>query len=121
LVDIRADVEAEVGGDLLIAAAAAVEFVARVSDESDELFFDEVVDVFGFAVFEKPRIGGLSGNLVEALENRDEFFRRQNAHALESLSVCATGRQLVWQQALIVRKRPLPALEFGIERLAETA
>ena len=50
VVDGGADEEAHVGGDLLVAAAAGVEFEGEVADLFGEFEFDEVVDVFGLLV-----------------------------------------------------------------------
>ena len=52
-VDALAHEEAEVGRDLFVAAAAGVQLVAGRSDQRGELFFYEVVDVFGFRIVEK--------------------------------------------------------------------
>jgi hypothetical protein len=46
-IDLRADVEAQVGGDLLVAAAAGVELEAERANALDELDLDEVMNVFG--------------------------------------------------------------------------
>ena len=46
-VDRSADEEPEVGGDLLVAAAAGVELEAEVADGFGEAQLDEVVNVFG--------------------------------------------------------------------------
>ncbi len=53
LIDRGPNIESEIGGDLLITAAAAVQLVAGVSDEGNELLLDEVMHVFGFVVFKK--------------------------------------------------------------------
>ena len=55
LVDRGAHVETQVGRNLLIAAASAVQLVSRVANQCDQLLFDEVVHVFGFAIVEKCR------------------------------------------------------------------
>ena len=46
LVDRGPHVETQVGRDLLVAAAAAVQLVSRVANQRDQLLFDEMVDVF---------------------------------------------------------------------------
>jgi hypothetical protein len=45
--DLLADVEAQVGGDLLVAAAAGVELEAERADALDQRQLDEVMNVFG--------------------------------------------------------------------------
>ena len=47
VVDLRADVEAEVGGDLLVAAAAGVQLETERADALDQRELDEVVNVLG--------------------------------------------------------------------------
>ena len=49
------NVKTQVGRDLLVAAAAAVQLVSRVPNQRDQLLFDKMVHVFRFAVVEKCR------------------------------------------------------------------
>ena len=53
LVNGSPNVEPQVGGNLFVAAAAAVQLVSRVADQRDQLLFDEVMHVFGFVVVQK--------------------------------------------------------------------
>ncbi len=53
LVNRGADVKTQIGRNLLVAAAAAVQLVSRVANQRDQLLFDEVMHVFRFAVVEK--------------------------------------------------------------------
>ena len=55
LVDRGPHVKTQVGRDLLIAAASAVQLVAGVADQHDQLLLDKVMHVFGFAVVQKRR------------------------------------------------------------------
>ena len=55
LVNRSPHVETQVGRNLLVAAAAAVQLVSRVANQRDQLLFDEMVHVFRFAVVEKCR------------------------------------------------------------------
>ena len=59
--DVIADVEAQVGGDLLVAAAAGVELEAERADALDEFEFDEVMDVFGGGVVAHLGLAGFGG------------------------------------------------------------
>ena len=122
LVDRRPHVKTEVGRDLLIAAAPAVKLVARVSDQRGQLLFDKVMHVLGFAVVQKRRgRRGLLANLLEALKNGDQFARGQDFGILQRSRVGAAGGQFFPQQPPVEVERPLPALEVGIERLAESS
>ena len=47
LLDCVAHIEAQVGGDLLVAAAAGVELEAERADLLNQFQFDEVMNVFG--------------------------------------------------------------------------
>ena len=121
-IDVCADVKPQVGGDLLVATTAAVQFVAGVADQRGELLFDEMMDVFGFIVFKiSGRVRGVLSDLRQAVENRIEFAVRQNSGQPQGASVRSTGRKFVWQENAVKRKRPLPAFEIFIERLAEPA
>src|SRR5437868_14637537 len=80
LVNADADVQAQIGGNLLVAAASAVEFVSCIPDKFDQVFLYEVMNIFGFGVFKKRwRNGRPLGNLFQSLENRNELTRRQDA------------------------------------------
>ena len=57
-VDAVAHEEAHVGGDLLVAAAAGVEFEGEGAEELGELELDEVVDVLGVGVEGDHGVGG---------------------------------------------------------------
>ena len=48
-----AEVQAEIGRNLLVAAASAVQLIASVPDQSDQLLLDEVVNVFGLGIVQK--------------------------------------------------------------------
>jgi hypothetical protein len=57
LVNRSTDVEAQIGGNLFVTAAAAVQLVSRVADQHDELLFDEMIHVLSFVVVEKSKRG----------------------------------------------------------------
>ena len=80
--DARTNVEPEVGGDLLVAAAAGVELEGEVADAGAELQLDEVVDVFGVGVVANPGnsaelgIEELRPDAVESLADGRDFGLR---------------------------------------------
>jgi len=47
LIDLSANIKAQVGGNLLVAAAPGVQLETKGADALNESEFDEVVDVFG--------------------------------------------------------------------------
>src|SRR5579859_6070108 len=120
LIDRRSGVQAQVRCDLLIPAAATMQFVARVADHCGELFFYEVVHVFGLAVFyECRRSGSLFADLLQPLQDADQFVGRKNARSFERLRVRTAGCQFITQQADVEVEGPLPALELRVQRLPE--
>src|SRR5437867_3859476 len=68
------DIQPKIGGNLLVAAAAAVEFVSRVADKMDKILLYEVMNIFSFGVLKKRwRDGRLLGNLFQTLQNRNKL------------------------------------------------
>ena len=55
LIDRRAHVEPQIGRNLLVTAAPAVQLVSGFADQRDQLLLDEVMNVFRFIVVEKRR------------------------------------------------------------------
>src|SRR5438105_15111155 len=96
LVNADADVQAKIGGNLLVAAASAVEFVPRIPDKFDQVFLHEVMNIFSFGVFMK-RWGSSRplSNLFQSLENRNELTRRQDACIRQRASMGAARSQFV--------------------------
>ncbi len=78
--DLLAHVEAQIGGDLLVAAAAGVQLEAERADALDECKFDEVMNVFGGRVIAHQRLAGfggvVGGNRVERVADGCAFIRR---------------------------------------------
>src|SRR5258708_3871939 len=122
LVDRGPHVETQVGGNLLVAAAAAVQLVSDLADARHQLLLDKMMHILSFIVFSQALLGsGSLLNLLQPFENADELIRGKNAGALEGTSVGSARRQFVAQQAAIELKRSLPALELRVERVAETS
>ena len=59
-------VKTQIGCDLLVAAAPAVQLVSDIANDFDQLLFDEVMHIFGFTVLEK--FGRRSCRLPDLLE-----------------------------------------------------
>ena len=121
-IDAVAHEEAEVGRNLLVAAASGVQLVASGADQRDELLFDEVVDVFGFRVVEEfQRRFGAVADFSERFCDLGKLFGGQHSGMFESVGVGAAGGEFEGQQPLIVRERPLPFFKFRVKRLPEAA
>ena len=122
LIDRGPHVEAQVGGDLLIAAAAAVQLVAGIADQSDQLLLDEVVDVFRLGVVEKlRRCAALSPICSSPCRMQMSSSADRTPAHMQGVGVRAAGRQLVLQQARSNSNDRCQRLERGVERLAEAA
>src|SRR5580765_1915149 len=78
------------------------------------------MDIFGFVVVQKRRRRcGFLGDLLQSLQDADQFVSRQHSRILQGGRVRAAGGKLVSQQSPIETERLLPALELGIQRLPE--
>ncbi len=53
LIDRRPDVQPQIGRNLFIAAAPAVQLVPDFADQRDKLLLDEMMNVFRLIIFEK--------------------------------------------------------------------
>src|SRR5207244_8890425 len=88
LVDAVTNIEAKIGSDLLVAATPAVQFVTGVTDQVDQLFLDKVVYILGLVVIKELwRILCSAGDLLQALENLRQLFRRYDSVLLQIASV----------------------------------
>ena len=64
------DIQPKIRGNLLIAAASAVEFVPSLADKIDQVFLYKVMNIFRFGVFKKRWGDGcLLGNVFQSLQN----------------------------------------------------
>jgi len=121
-VDCRARIEAQIGGDLFVAAAATMQFESPLADSSHQLLFDEMMDVFRFFVFhETLRHIGRVADLLQSLKNGDELVGGQNPGVFQSMGMSGARRQFVTEQPTVEIKRSLPAFELRIQRLPKAA
>ena len=96
LINRRAHVQSQVGRNLLIAAAPAVQLVSRFADQRDQLLLDEMMNVFRFTVVKKcRRRSSAFADLLQALQNADQFVRRKNAGILQRTRMRAAGGEFV--------------------------
>ncbi len=120
-VDGVTDEEAEVSGDLLVAAATRVELEGDVADFGGEGELDEVVDVLGFRRGDVGGCGQAGKDRVEAVKCQFQLGGRENAGSSDGVGVRFAGSDFLGQKAGVEGKRPLPGLETGIEGCAEAA
>ena len=117
-----ARVQTQIGCDLLIAAAPAVQFVAQIADNRHQTLLDEVVDVFGFVVLEQASVfRNAIADLLQAAQHGLKFLERQDSGLRQRTRVGGTRLQLAFEQAAVEFPRPLPALKCWIKRLPEAA
>ena len=122
LIDRVTHKQAQIGSDLLIAAAACMQFQANIPGEFNQPALEEMVNVLGFAVFEKSSIAlNRMLHMGKGVEQRLQLRCGEHAHSGKRTSVCAAGSHLLRQKSFVKRKRPLPLLEFRIQRPAEPA
>ncbi len=103
---------AEVGRNLLIPAAPAVQFVAGFADQRDQLFLDKVVNVLRFIVSEESGI--LLRLLADLLETPAKFPINSSVDSTPACSAPARAHGLPpvrGATAAVERKRTLPAFE----------
>ena len=122
LIDRVSHEQAQVSCDLLIATASGVQLEANIAGELHQPAFEKVMDVLGLTVLQEMGIT-LENMLdvIESFEQRLQFRRREHTDAGERASMRAAGSDLLRQKALVERPRPLPLLEFRIERPAKAA
>ena len=118
-INLLANIEPQIGGDLLVAAASRVQLVAGFASQFHQARLDVVVHILD------RRIVGLGNRFARDLLEREDragkLLRIQHSGAGERGRVRLAGSDFVRQQHAIEGKRPLPLLEFGILRLAEAA
>ena len=112
-------VQAQVGRDLLVAAAAGMQLVSGFTDGRDELLLDEMVHVFRIRSFEQHWIGSCSElKFIKPTQNGGKFLARENACAAKGTRMSAAGSAFMAQKTAIEAERALPLLEVCVERLA---
>ncbi len=119
----KTDVEAEVGGDLLVAAAAGVELEGEVADRVSEAELDEVVDVFGLGVVAdlvRPRrVVGSDG--LQRADDLGAVVVGEDTGGAKRERMRPAGGQLFPEQLPVEADRALPLVEEGIGGRAKAA
>src|SRR5215475_2903876 len=80
------------------------------------------MNVLSFFVLKKlRRRSGLLADLLQPLQDGDQFARRKHSRRLQSLSIGPACRQFVFEQPAVEVERTLPMFEAGVQRLPEPA
>ncbi len=114
-----ADIQPQIGGNLLVAATAGVQLVTHFASHCDQARFHVVMHVFNGRVI---RLGHtIAPDLLERGQRGREFVAAQHTGLRQRGSVRLARGNFVGQQHAVERKRPLPLLELGIRPLIEAA
>ncbi len=101
----------EIGGDLLVAAAAGVDLVRHLAGRFLELANDEGVNILVGRPVEKPRLGRLGENTVEGLVNAAALGGAQNPDALQRRGERLRADDVGLEQPAVEIERTREALE----------
>src|SRR5271165_2171066 len=114
-------VQAQVGGDLLIAAAPRMQLEAKIPDGFDKVQLDEVMDILRVGIHglrltrSLSRLVGLLRkafyDAIESIDNLPKFALAQNGCSVQRASVRLAGCSLFLEQRTIELERALPVIE----------
>ena len=123
--DLSAHIKAQVRCNLLIAAAARVQFEREIADALDELKLNEVMNVFGSGMIAHLDSAGVRtefrGNLVERCRQLDGFALGEDPCRGEGRRVRFAGGDFLIEKAPIKDDGALPGFEFRVQRLTKPA
>src|SRR5438270_4709347 len=115
VVDCFAYEQAQIGSDLLVAAASGMQLQSNVTGQFGQPALEKMMDVLRLAVLEEMRIALTRVlHVFHSLKQRVQFCRREHTDARKGTNMRTAGGDFLRQQSLVERKRPLPPLEFGI-------
>ena len=118
-IDLLTNVEPQVGGNLLVAAAPRVQLVTGFARQLHQAQLDVVVHVLDGRIVRPGNF--FTRNLLEGEDYPAKLLAGQHARLGNGDGVRLAGDYLEGQQHAVERKGALPLLEVGILRLAETA
>ena len=105
LIDLGAQVQTNVGGNLVVAAAAGVQTLARVADELRQARFDVEVNVLEFKLPEELTRLDLVGNLSHAASDVGQILFGNHAAGRKHLSVRKRSGDIGGRHALVKAHR----------------
>src|SRR5579872_1529100 len=79
LINRRPHIESQVGRNLFVATAPTMKLVSRLSNQSNELLFNKVMNVLRIVVVKKRlSLSRAPSNLLQPLKYADQLFGRQH-------------------------------------------
>jgi hypothetical protein len=99
-----------------------VQLESNFAGKLDQTTFKEMVNVLSFAVLHELWIapGGML-DVLQRIEQRLQLRGGEHTGARECTCVRPAGGNLLREKSFVERKRPLPLLEFRIQRPAKPA
>ena len=119
-IDLVAQVQAHIGGDLVVARAPGVQLLARDADARGEARLDVHVHVLELHAPLEAAFLDLAADLAEARDDRRVLLRAQQPGAGEHRGVGQRAADVVQREAAVEVHRGGEALHEGIGALAET-
>jgi len=122
---LSAHIEAQVRGDLLVAAAAGVQLETKLSDPIYKLELDEVMNVLRGRMIAHPRLARVRtefrSNRIERCAQLRCFSFGQDSCRGESRRVRLAGGYFFIEKPPVKDDRALPRFEFSVKWLAKPA
>jgi hypothetical protein len=121
-VDSVAHIQAQIGGDLFVAAAAGVQFERDGAGALLQFQLEEVVHVFRCGRrYVQLACCEVFADCVQAVHDLLQFCGREDACRCDGPGVRGAGEDFLPDEAPVKRERPLPVLEGLVQWLAEAA
>ena len=110
--NLLAHIEAQVGGNLLVAAAPGMQLEAKRADALDQLEFDKMMNVFGRRMIAHQRLAGfrcvLGGNCIERLAELRSFTLCENVCGNQGRRVRLASCDFFIEKPPVKTNRTLP-------------
>ena len=113
--------QADVQRDLVVAAAAGVQALARVADAGGQRLLDKGMDVFGRRVDLQRAAFQVGQNLLQAGQDGVAVLRRNDALLAEHRRMGHAAVDVLAGHALVKADAGVEIVDAGVHRFAETA
>ena len=113
--------QADVQRDLVVAAAAGVQALARVADAGGQRLLDKGMDVFGRRVDLQRAAFQVGQNLLQAGQDGVAVLRRNDALLAEHRRMGHAAVDVLAGHALVKANAGVEIVDAGVHRFAETA
>ena len=122
--DLLAYIQAEIGRDLFVAAAARMKLESERSDALDQRQFDKMMNVLGGGMRAHllfAGVGGMGGSdRGQRFPQEVRLFGRQDTGLVKGRRVRLAGGYVLLEEPPVKDDGALPRLELGVERLAKS-